>query len=119
MSSLLNPSKDDVLRLIEIAVIGLLTAMVLLMVVRPLVRKVIGPEAKRIGAAQALVASSGGGDPAAIGGPPRESQAARMIELAKVNGQVQQQSLERIGDLVKGNPAESVSVLRQWIHERS
>ena len=42
-----------------------------------------------------------------------------MIELAKVNGQVQQQSLERIGELVKGNPVESVSVLRQWIHERT
>jgi flagellar M-ring protein FliF len=32
---------------------------------------------------------------------------------------VQQQSLERIGELVKSNPGESVSVLRQWIHERS
>ena len=30
-----------------------------------------------------------------------------MIELAKVNGQVQAQSLERIGELVKSNPIES------------
>jgi flagellar M-ring protein FliF len=42
-----------------------------------------------------------------------------MIEMAKVNGQVQQQSLERIGELVKSSPSETVSVLRQWIHERS
>jgi flagellar M-ring protein FliF len=86
--------------------------------VRPLVMKAIGPEAKRTGAA-ALSAAAAAADPAAIAAPARESQAARMIELAKVNGQVQQQSLERIGELVKGNPVESVSVLRQWIYERT
>jgi flagellar M-ring protein FliF len=42
-----------------------------------------------------------------------------MIELAKVNGQVQQQSLDRVGELVKTQPSETVSVLRQWIHERA
>jgi flagellar M-ring protein FliF len=117
VSSLINPSKDDLLRLIEIGVIALLTLIVLVAVVRPLVLKAIGPEARRKGAAALSAAAAA--DPAAIAAPARESQAARMIELAKVNGQVQQQSLERIGELVKGNPVESVSVLRQWIHERT
>ena len=47
VASLLNPSKEDVLRLIEIAVIALLTLIVLMTVVRPLVLKVIGPETSR------------------------------------------------------------------------
>jgi len=41
-----------------------------------------------------------------------------MIEVAKANGQIQAESLERIGDMVKSNPQETVSVLRGWIHER-
>jgi flagellar M-ring protein FliF len=41
-----------------------------------------------------------------------------MLEMAKVNGQVQAQSLERIGELVKENPSETVNVLRQWIHDK-
>jgi flagellar M-ring protein FliF len=83
--------------------------------------KVIGPEvAARKGAAAlqgpaAMAAVAEGA--AAL--PVRDSAAARMIELAKVNGEVQQQSLEKIGELVKGNPVETVSVLRSWIHERS
>ncbi|HEY8382404.1 MAG TPA: flagellar basal-body MS-ring/collar protein FliF [Microvirga sp.] len=118
LASLLNPSKDDILQLIELGVVALLTLIVLIMVVRPLVMKAIGPEkAKRVSLGGVLAAPA---DPeAAAAAPQRESATARMIELAKVNGQVQQQSLERIGELVKGNPIESVSVLRQWIHERN
>jgi flagellar M-ring protein FliF len=121
VTSLLNPSREDILRLIEIGVIALLTLIVLVAVVRPLVLKVIGPEAVKRGSPSAALALAGstqtpdGEVPAQV----RDSAAARMIELAKVNGQVQQQSLERIGELVKGNPVETVSVLRSWIHERS
>jgi flagellar M-ring protein FliF len=67
----------------------------------------------------AAAAPSGTAVAAPEGAPIRESQAVKMIELAKVNGQVQQQSLERIGELVKASPSETVSVLRQWIHERT
>jgi flagellar M-ring protein FliF len=121
LTSLLNPTKEEVLRLAEIAVVALLTLIVLLMVVRPLVMKVIGPEvAKRTGSTLAIATAAPGGEGDAEAAPAlRESPAARMIELAKVNGQVQQQSLERIGELVKGNPVETISVLRSWIHERT
>jgi flagellar M-ring protein FliF len=114
----MNPTKDDLVRYIELAVVTLLTIIVLLTVVRPLVRKVIGPETAKL---KRLVTSAvpAGAELATDPGPMRESQAAKMIELARVNGQVQQQSLERIGELVKASPSESVSVLRQWIHERT
>ena len=41
-----------------------------------------------------------------------------MLEIAKVKGQVQAQSIERIGELVNSNPQESAAVLRQWIHDQ-
>jgi flagellar M-ring protein FliF len=123
VTSLLNPTKDDLLHLLEMSVIAVLTLIVLLVVVRPLVRKVIGPEIVRQAAGLAAtlpaVATAGAGaDPEMVANLP-ESQASRMIELAKVQGQVQQKSLERIGELVSNNPAETVSVLRTWIHERT
>ena len=119
VSSILNPTKEDLLRYVELAVIALLTVIVLATVVRPLVRKVIGPETAKLTHVIAAAVPPPGAAPAPEGAPMRESQAAKMIELAKVNGQVQQQSLERIGEMVKASPSETVSVLRQWIHERT
>ena len=104
---------------VELAVIALLTVIVLVTVVRPLVRKVIGPETAKLTHVIAAAVPPPGAAPAPEGAPMRESQAAKMIELAKVNGQVQQQSLERIGEMVRASPSETVSVLRQWIHERT
>jgi flagellar M-ring protein FliF len=125
LDSLFSPTKEDILRLIELAVIALLTLVVLLTVVRPMLKRALYGE----------VAAKGGRRIAA-GGPSenpnsaaaqaaalemarfRDSPTGKMLEMAKVNGQVQAQSLERIGELVKENPSETVNVLRQWIHER-
>ncbi|HEV2557429.1 MAG TPA: flagellar basal-body MS-ring/collar protein FliF [Microvirga sp.] len=119
ISSLLNPTKEDALRLIELAVIALLTLIVLVMVVRPLTRRILGKDGVKRSTLSTALAPVGGPEAAMVAVPQRDSQTARMIEIAKVNGQVQQESLERIGQLVQGNPSESVAVLRQWLHERN
>ncbi|HEY8565846.1 MAG TPA: flagellar basal-body MS-ring/collar protein FliF [Beijerinckiaceae bacterium] len=121
ITSLFTPTKEDVLRLVELGVLAILTLIVLLAVVRPMLRKALGPEA----GARAAVGGAAGDVPALA--PPagsaaalsRDSAAAKMIELAKVNGEIQADSLQRIGEMVKTNPSETVAVLRQWIHERS
>jgi flagellar M-ring protein FliF len=90
-------------------------------VVRPMVRKMLGIEkASRRGrgadaADGAATAAQGGFE---MPNMAREGATAKMIEVAKANGQIQAESLERIGDMVKSNPQETVSVLRGWIHER-
>ena len=43
----------------------------------------------------------------------------RMLAIAQVKGQLKAQSVEKIGALVSQNPADSVAVLRSWIHEKS
>lgn len=121
MASLLTPTKEDVMRGVELLVLFLLTMMVLLVVVRPLVKSILGTpkmQAKMAaitGAPMAAGAAAGGGDPMAI----PDSTTERMIEFAKNNGELQARSLERIGQLVNDNPNATVSVLRQWIHEQS
>jgi flagellar M-ring protein FliF len=118
MTTLFSPSKEDLLRLIEIGVIALLTVIVLFTVVRPMLRKMLGIEkAPRRGAA-AVLAEGAGGEGFDMPNMARDGATAKMIEMAKANGQIQAESLERIGEMVKSNPQETVSVLRGWIHER-
>jgi flagellar M-ring protein FliF len=53
--------------------------------------------------------------PVEIQVPP--SQAAKMIEIAQVQGQVHAQSLQKVGELASRNPNETVSIIRQWLQE--
>ncbi|WP_425329958.1 flagellar basal-body MS-ring/collar protein FliF [Terrirubrum flagellatum] len=131
LRSLLQPTKDDIYRGAELGVLAILTLIVMLLVVRPLVNRVITPDSLRATFAQVTggmlsgpteaVATAGGEGPtvSAAGEPlqPRESAAMRYLDMAKVNGQVQAQSLERIGEVVKANPTEALAIIRQMIHE--
>jgi flagellar M-ring protein FliF len=125
MQQLFSFTKDDLLRAIEVGVIGLLTLIVLLTVVRPLMKQIVAPDGRR-------GASAGGeGETVVIQtitGPdgqvqqitaPREPEtpSERMLAMAQIKGQIKAQSVEKIGNMVKQNPGDSVAVLRTWIHE--
>ncbi|MGL5735123.1 MAG: flagellar basal-body MS-ring/collar protein FliF [Beijerinckiaceae bacterium] len=121
----LQPSKEDIYRAIELGVLALLTLIVMFAVVRPLVNKVLAPEEIRKKIAQAtggmiggdVATASAGGGAAALPGGASESAAAKIIELAKVNGAVQAQSIERIGEVVKSNPQEALAILRSMMNQ--
>jgi flagellar M-ring protein FliF len=40
-----------------------------------------------------------------------------VIDVARLSGQVQENSIRRVADLVKGNPDEAVAIMRQWLHQ--
>jgi len=42
-----------------------------------------------------------------------------MIDIAKVQGQVHAQSIEKVGELAENNPHEAVSIIRNWLHEEA
>ena len=119
--SALQFTKDDVMRAIEMAVTGLLGIVVLLMVVRPLVRRVLAPQEQPL---VALPPGSGEGHAttaamAAAGETIKAepSETAKMIDIAQVQGQVHAQSVQKVGELADKNPNEAVSIIRQWLHE--
>ena len=141
MQQLLSFSREDLVRFAELGVISLLTLIVLMTVVRPLLKQVLAsdnsvgvrpiPSFMRNGT---LVGPDGEptGDPAVPGravatvGPNGELVSSevempseRMLAIAQVKGQLKAQSVEKIGALVSQNPADSVAVLRSWIHERA
>jgi flagellar M-ring protein FliF len=120
-------TKDDIMRSIEMVVMGLLGLVVLLMVVRPLVRRVISPEQALPMPSSASIAAAEAGLPpeaAAViaaaenaGLKPELSQTSKMIDLAQVQGQVHAQSVQKVGEIADKNPHETVSIIRQWLHE--
>jgi flagellar M-ring protein FliF len=130
MQQLFSFTKDDMLRGIELGVIALLTLIVLLTVVRPLMRQILGPDILR----KSQPALEGGDPNAAMMqlpnapdgqpmlGAPRasnepETPSERMLAMAQIKGQIKAQSVEKIGGMVRQNPSDSVAVLRTWVHE--
>jgi flagellar M-ring protein FliF len=110
-------TKDDVMRVIELAVMMLLGLVVMFMVIRPLVRRVLASEpAPALPAANALVLPDGvalsadGQTVIPAGGP-------NMIDVATIQGQVHAQSVHRVGELADRNPNETAAIVRAWLQE--
>ena len=47
------------------------------------------------------------------------NRTSAMIDIAKVQGQVHAQSVEKVGELAEKNPHEAVSIIRNWLHEEA
>ena len=119
LSAWLQFTKDDIMRGIELVVMTILGLIVVLFVVRPLVRRIITPEVEALPAPGEAALVAGAGEMADDGGEIQvaPSQAAKMIDIAQVQGQVHAQSLMKVGELATRNPNETVSIIRQWLQE--
>jgi flagellar M-ring protein FliF len=124
LMAMLQFTKDDIMRAIELGVMLVLSLVVLLLVVRPLVRRMITPE-KAAAALAAVTGVAGAGalpSPATADGaeaPLTASPSAttKMIDMAQVQGQVHAQSIQKVGELADRNPNETVSIIRSWLHD--
>jgi len=140
MQRMLSFTKEDITRFIELGVISLLTLIVLMTVVRPLLKQILATDnsagalaVRGVPAFMRDAVDADGnptGDPAGTGqtvaiGPDGEviqiepPASDRMLALAQIKGQLKAQSVEKIGQMVSQNPADSLAVLRSWIHEKS
>ncbi|MGB6657994.1 MAG: flagellar basal-body MS-ring/collar protein FliF [Xanthobacteraceae bacterium] len=113
-------TKDDIMRAIEMAVMGVLGLVVLLFVVRPLVRCIVtAEEPKSIAGpefAHGTIGALAAVDPdSALAKEP--SVAAKMIDIAQIQGEVHAQSVKKVGELADKNPEETVAIIRHWLHE--
>jgi flagellar M-ring protein FliF len=157
--SYLQFTKDDIMRGAELGVMVLLGLIVLLMVVRPLVRRIVTPEGMAIGGllgggiagaagvagvagaigvpgsnaimqgpsgmsitggGNGSITNSGGANISIVGGGEQiaiSNRTSAMIDVAKVQGQVHAQSVQKVGELAEKNPHEAVSIIRTWLHE--
>jgi flagellar M-ring protein FliF len=121
-------TREDMLRAIELGVIGLLTLVVLLTVVRPLLKQITKADSPIRyetvptpggGMQQIPVITDESGQTRALAGPAEpETPSERMLALAQIKGQIKAQSVEKIGQMVRQNPSDSVAVVRSWVHEQ-
>ncbi|BCJ89988.1 flagellar M-ring protein [Terrihabitans soli] len=113
----LGITKNDLMQVIEMIVLGIVSLLVLLLVVRPLVRRILTPEQRAALPALAPTVSPSSPLEQALAPASPPDPTARMIELSQVNGKVHAQSLQKVGELAQRNPAETVSIIRQWLAE--
>ena len=122
--SFLQFTKADVMHWIELLVMALLGLIVLLMVVRPLVRRILAAdEPREQQAAIAAAIAEGNVQSAIAAGATADdikgvtNQTSKMIDIAQVQGQVHAQSVQKVAELADKNPNETVSIIRTWLHE--
>ncbi|UPG74236.1 flagellar M-ring protein FliF [Roseomonas gilardii subsp. gilardii] len=118
-SGFLSLSPALTARLIESGVYALIVLLALLLVARPLVRRitVLPP------AGGALPASATGAAAAALDAPegrPALPGAAggdgeAMISMTQVDGQIRASSISRLGELVDAYPDETMALVRRWL----
>jgi flagellar M-ring protein FliF len=129
-SPLLGFDKNDIMRVVELAILGLVAVLILFFVVRPLIRgaaaggglPMLSPGGGQSAGATRLVTTSDGqmmsvdaatGQPLALPSPDIEQK----IDIARIEGQVKASSVRRVAEFVDKHPEESVSILRTWLHE--
>jgi flagellar M-ring protein FliF len=107
-------TKDDVMRAVELAVMGVLGLVVTLVVVRPLVKRIIEPDLAA--PSPALEGQSPSALPDAQTDSP-QGAANKLIEFAAINGKLRADAVKQIGQLVEKNPSETAAIIREWLSE--
>lgn len=116
----------QVYRLIELGLLGMLALALLLLVVRPLTRRLLViPEAPPAGlgslarAGAAAVALSAPATMAVAAPTKAENDGGDLVKLNLVDGMIRASTLRQVGELADRNAQETVGVVRRWLAEGS
>jgi flagellar M-ring protein FliF len=118
-------TKDDYIRFAELGILFIMTLLVLLMVVRPLMKRMLEkPEVEEnedgtlIGAdGQAMIMDAEGNLVPAPEKPEQSHPTMDAIEHAQIQGSLQADALLRVGELVEENPEEAAKIVRLWLQD--
>jgi flagellar M-ring protein FliF len=137
---ILGIQEEDLLRIAELLVLGIVAALVLLLVVKPLVARLLdvsnlprpalaggdagGHPALLPGGMQAgtslLAASGGDGAPASLpslGASPESLDSG--VDMAQVDGRLRSSAVRKVSEIVEKHPEEAVTILRTWLYQES
>jgi flagellar M-ring protein FliF len=114
--------RKELIKIAEILVLGVVGALVLLLVVRPLISRLFeaAPETAAAGAAGLL-------GPGLLTGPmgtdlelaDGDESLDEMIDLNRIEGRVKASSLRKIGEIVEKHPEDVVAIIRSWMYQES
>jgi flagellar M-ring protein FliF len=128
-SPMLGLDGADWFKIIEVAILSVTALLIGFFVMRPLITRMFTPTPGALAYAgspqgqlsapatqaemqqqQAQIAA--GTAPSALP-PPRES----MIDIQRIEGQVRESSIRKVGEVVSAHPEEALAILRTWLHE--
>ncbi len=130
---LMGVPKVDLLRIMETLLLAVIGLLVVLLVVRPILRRIFESADQNASMGQNLLpagVSASSASPAQLPPPSsaferdlrneaEESEIEKMIDISRVEGRVKASSLRKVGEIVDKHPEEAVSILRNWIYQES
>jgi flagellar M-ring protein FliF len=120
----LDLTKHDLMRLVEILVLGAIGLLLILLVVRPAMRRLLPPSS--------VPALSGDRPPALPAGAPNPALAAPAsqpenaeepgpdaprVDIAQVEGRVRADLIKNVRDAIDQSPDDAVTIVRGWLQE--
>jgi len=128
-------TRDDIVRLSQLGVLGLAVAAIVIFAIRPLLGAL---RPGTVGIADDALLLPAGPETPALAGPEdevaalkaeienemkeleqkRSQQLAEMIDIEKIEGQVEASAVRRITEIFDKHPEEAVSVIRGWLSTR-
>ncbi|MGH6871822.1 MAG: flagellar basal-body MS-ring/collar protein FliF [Rhizomicrobium sp.] len=112
-------------KIIEVAILSLTALLIGFFVARPLISRVFTPGGHYVsvpvqhggpGQLPAPAAAQGsldGGAMQAALPAPKES----MIDIQRIEGQVRESSIRKVGEVVSAHPEEALAIVRTWLHQ--
>jgi flagellar M-ring protein FliF len=132
---LMGIPRADIFHALETIILAVIGLLVVLLVVRPILRKILESAGTVSVEQQALL--SGGASVGSVArlSPPggaanssadaeaaaaaEESEIERMIDISRVEGRVKASSLRKVGEIVDKHPDEAIGILRNWMYQEN
>lgn len=128
----LGMTKDDLFRIAEMVVLGIVAVLIILLVIRPLITRAFEKADQQEEDDMDRLLADQSGMPAALAAPTgalaqdlaleaaqADEELEQMIDINRVEGRVRASSLRKVGEIVEKHPEEAVSILRNWLYQES
>lgn len=128
-NDILGLPKGDIMRLAESLILAIVAILVMLLVVRPLIKRAFEVMATQPAADPGQMALPGaqqralpGGAQPALAAPTGDpnmnpEELEQLVDISRVEGRVRASAVKKVGEIIDKHPEESVSVLRNWIYQ--
>jgi flagellar M-ring protein FliF len=120
---LLGMDSGQWFKIIEVAILSLTALLIGFFVARPLINRMFAPNAMQpmlaapqpIAGQLAAPMTSVSADAGAMSALPAPKDS--MIDIQRIEGQVRESSIRKVGEVVAAHPEEALAIVRTWLHQ--
>lgn len=132
-TSLMGVVKQNMVRISEIGILGIVAILVILLIVRPMIVRLLerpagydpnqlayanSNENQQLANAQAALTGSTEARLSHVpSGEAMDEKIEQMMDLNQVEGRVRASTIKKVGEIVKKHPEEAVNIIRGWMNQ--